>query len=100
MLGSLFDHLRGNLVAADLLAQSVAAAALAAAERSFPVLAQIQAVDHAPLARPPALPAVPEARPAGGGPSPTGLAGSAAAVAGGVAVLGARRAAPRARGRP
>jgi nitrous oxidase accessory protein len=100
VLGSLFDHLRGNLSAADLLAQSVAASALAAAERSFPVLTPIQAVDHAPLARPPRLPAVPAAGPAGGGPSPAGLAGSAAAVALGMAVLALGGRAARSRGRP
>ncbi|ACG72694.1 Carbohydrate-binding and sugar hydrolysis [Anaeromyxobacter sp. K] len=87
VLGSLFDHLRGNLSAADLLAQSVAASALAAAERSFPVLARIQAVDHAPLARAPVLPAVPVARPEDGGASAAGVAGSAGAVALGLAVL-------------
>ncbi|HEX8909708.1 MAG TPA: nitrous oxide reductase family maturation protein NosD, partial [Anaeromyxobacteraceae bacterium] len=58
-LGSLFDHLRGNLTAADLLAQSPAAAALAAAERAFPVLQPVLVADHRPLARPPSLPAVP-----------------------------------------
>ncbi|ABC82170.1 nitrous oxide reductase family maturation protein NosD [Anaeromyxobacter dehalogenans] len=99
VLGSLFDHLRGNLSAADLLAQSVAASALAAAERSFPVLARIQAVDRAPLARPPALPAVPVARPEGGGASAAGVAGSAGAVALGLAVLALGGRAAR-RGRP
>lgn len=58
-LVSLFDHLRGNLTAADLLTQSPAAAALAAAERSFPVLEPVQVLDPSPLARPPELPAVP-----------------------------------------
>jgi nitrous oxidase accessory protein len=87
VLGSLFDHLRGNLSAADLLARSVGASALAAAERSFPVLAPVQAVDHAPLVRPPSLPAVPAARARRGGPSAAGLGGSAAAVALGLAVL-------------
>ncbi|HET8541423.1 MAG TPA: nitrous oxide reductase family maturation protein NosD [Anaeromyxobacter sp.] len=87
VLGSLFDHLRGNLVAADLLAQSVAAAALAAAERTFPVLAPVQAVDRAPLVRPPPLPAVPAAEDAARGASAPGLAASAAAVLLGLAVL-------------
>ena len=100
VLGSLFDHLRGNLSAADLLARSVAASALAAAERSFPVLAPIQAVDHAPLVRPPSLPAVPEAVGQSGGPSAAGLGGSAAAVALGLAVLALGGRAPRAGGRP
>lgn len=100
VLGSLFDHLRGNLSAADLLAQSVAAAALAAAERSFPVLAPIQAADHAALVRPPPLPAVPQAGAAHGGPSAAGLGGSAAAIALGLAVLGLGGRSARARGRP
>jgi nitrous oxidase accessory protein len=100
VLGSLFDHLRGNLAAADLLAQSVAASALAAAERSFPVLAPIQAVDRAPLARPPALPAVPLPGRATGGASAGGLAASAAAIALGVAVLVAGGRARRRGARP
>ena len=37
-LSSVFDHLRSNLTAADLFTQSVAASALGAAERTFPVL--------------------------------------------------------------
>ena len=53
-LGSLFDHLRGNLTAADLMVHSPAAVALAAAERAFPVLELSRAVDRAPLAHPPA----------------------------------------------
>jgi nitrous oxidase accessory protein len=89
VLGSLFDHLRGNLHAADLLAQSVAASALAAAERSFPVLAPVQALDRAPLARPPHLPAVPVEHPEARGPSLPGLAASAAALFFGLAVLAA-----------
>jgi nitrous oxidase accessory protein len=95
VLGSLLDHLRGNLSAADLLTRSVAASALTAAERTFPVLAPIQAMDRAPLARPPALPEVPQARPAGGGASGRGLAGSAAAVALGAAVLALGGRSPR-----
>jgi nitrous oxidase accessory protein len=90
-LGSLLDHLRGNLAAADLLAQSAAASALAAAERSFPVLAPIQAVDRAPLARPPALPDVPRTDPPPRGAHAVGLAGSAAAIALGLGALAAAR---------
>ena len=58
-LSNVFDHLRGNLSAADLFTQSAAAAALAAAERAFPVLDPIPVVDQRPLARPPRLPDVP-----------------------------------------
>jgi nitrous oxidase accessory protein len=87
VLGSLFDHLRGNLLAADLVAQSPAAAALALAERTFPVLEPVNASDDAPLVRMPELPAVPRPeRPARGAGLP-GLAASAAALLGGLGVL-------------
>jgi nitrous oxidase accessory protein len=56
-LSSVFDHFRGNLTAADLLAQGPAALALAAAEEAFPVLDPVPVEDRAPLARPPAPPA-------------------------------------------
>ncbi len=95
VLGSLFDHLRGNLTAADLLAQSPAALALVAAERAFPVLHPILAADHRPLARPPSLRDVP--RPArrprsasvAGGLLSAGLL--LAAVAGSILARKARR---------
>ena len=61
-LSSVFDHLRSNLTAADLMTPGFAAAALGVAERTFPVLDPIPVVDRAPLARPPALPDVPRAR--------------------------------------
>jgi nitrous oxidase accessory protein len=48
-----FDHLRGNLVAADLFAQGLGAAILARAEQEFPVLDPSPLVDLHPLARPP-----------------------------------------------
>ncbi len=53
-LSSVFDHFRGNLTAADLMALSPAATALAAAEQAFPVLDPVAVVDPSPLARPPA----------------------------------------------
>ena len=62
-LSNVFDHLRGNLTAADLFAQSAAAAAIGAAERVFPVLDPIPVVDNHPLARMPRLDAVPSAPP-------------------------------------
>ena len=37
-LWSVFDHLRGNLTAADLLAQGLGARALSVAEEAFPVI--------------------------------------------------------------
>jgi nitrous oxidase accessory protein len=60
-LTSVFDHLRGNLTAADLLSDSFAATAIGAAESAFPVLRLVPVEDAAPLARPPLLPAVPVA---------------------------------------
>ncbi len=97
-LMSLFDHLRGNLTAADLLSQSPAAAALAAAERTFPVLDTVEVVDAAPLRRPPQLPDVPRASSRRGGFQPWGAAGSLALAVLGLAALGAWRRAPRGRG--
>ena len=58
-LSSVFDHLRGNLTAADLFSQSVAALALSMAEQTFPVLDAVPVLDQHPLARPPAVPDVP-----------------------------------------
>ncbi|MBI5511299.1 MAG: nitrous oxide reductase family maturation protein NosD [Deltaproteobacteria bacterium] len=97
VLSSLFDHLRGNLTAADLMAQSLAARALAAAERSFPVLAVSTVRDPAPLTRPPRLDAVPRPGKGGGGPSATNLGAALALVLGGAWILapGGRRRARR-----
>jgi nitrous oxidase accessory protein len=58
-LSNVFDHLRGNLTAADLFAQGFAASALGVAERAFPVLNPVAVVDDQPLVRPPFLPDVP-----------------------------------------
>jgi nitrous oxidase accessory protein len=58
-LSNVFDHMRGNLTAADLFAQGLAAATLAAAETTFPVLSAISVQDPRPLARPAGLPRVP-----------------------------------------
>ena len=90
-LSNVFDHLRGNLLAADLFAQSFAAAAIGVAERTFPVLEQVAAVDNAPLARPPSLPNVPTPREERPGAHPAGLAASAGALALGSALLFAGR---------
>jgi nitrous oxidase accessory protein len=62
-LSNVFDHVRGNLTAADLFTHGVAVAALGAAERTFPVLDPIPVVDEQPLARPPVLARVPSDTP-------------------------------------
>ena len=59
-LSNVFDHLRGNLTAADLFAQGLAARSLGAAERAFPVLDAVPVVDERPLARMPQLRDVPD----------------------------------------
>ena len=86
-LSSVFDHLRSNLTAADLMTPGFAAAALSAAERAFPVLEPVTVADHAPLARPPALPDVPRARTAPRRANPRGLAVSIGAMALGLVAL-------------
>jgi nitrous oxidase accessory protein len=86
-LSSLFDHLRGNLTAADLMSRSLAAAAVGAAERTLPVLALVPVLDRSPLARPPALNVPPiwrEPRPRA---LPLGLIASLALFAGGLIPL-------------
>ena len=90
-LGSVFDHLRGNLMAADLMAQGFAASALAAAEKSFPVLAAIPVEDPAPRVRPPALQDVPEPDARERHASGWGLAASGIALFFGLAVLAQAR---------
>ena len=91
-LSSVFDHFRGNLTAADLFTQGFAAAALGIAEQTFPVLEPTTVEDHAPLARPPALPLVPRAPDPVRGLALAGVLGSAAAVGvGTIALLKGRR---------
>jgi nitrous oxidase accessory protein len=80
-LTDVFDHLRGNLTAADLFAEGLAAHALAAAEGTFPVLAPTTAEDPRPLARPPVLPLVPRAQPLDRHVQPVGLGVSILALA-------------------
>lgn len=72
-LTSVFDHLRGNLTAADLMSRGIGALALAAAEETFPVLRAIPVEDRSPLVRPPSLPDLPAAEPASGGSNGRGL---------------------------
>lgn len=77
-LGSVFDHFRGNVIAADLLVDTPAAEALGLAERTFPVLRKIAVEDDRPLTKAPRLPAVPVAARAHGAASRFGIAISAA----------------------
>jgi nitrous oxidase accessory protein len=86
-LSSLFDHLRGNLTAADLFSESLAASALAAAERSFPILEPIPVVDAAPLSAPPDLPRVPPADTAQRGRNGWAIAAALALMAAGIRSL-------------
>ena len=90
-LSSVFDHFRGNLTAADLFTQGFAAAGLAAAERTFPVLDPIPVEDHSPIARPPRLPLVPRPARRPARADAAGIAGSALGLAGGLAALLAAR---------
>lgn len=86
-LSSAFDHFRGNLTAADLLSGGPAAAALAAAERAFPILQMVAAQDTAPLVRPPELAKVPHPSPRARRLRLSGVGGSIGALVCGSAVL-------------
>jgi nitrous oxidase accessory protein len=90
-LSSVFDHFRGNLTAADLFSRGFAAAALAAAEKTFPVLQPVAVEDVAPLARPPILPAVPAAERRHAHPAVRGLVASLGLFGMGVLVVARRR---------
>jgi nitrous oxidase accessory protein len=92
--------MRGNLTAADLFAQGLAAAALGAAETTFPVLAAITVEDSRPLARPPALPRVPQPERRARSARLAGLALSLGlVVVGGASAAAARAGHPRRDGR-
>lgn len=90
-LSNVFDHVRGNLTAADLFSRSIAAVALGAAEQTFPVLDPIPVIDAHPLARPPALPAVPAEAPAGPARSVAGMVSPLLLLLAGGGVLAAGR---------
>ena len=90
-LSSVFDHIRGNLTAADLLTGSLAASALSAAERAFPVLEPVSVEDRSPLSRPPQLPDVPRPPAVPRGRHAAGMLASAAAVGFGVITIRAAR---------
>jgi nitrous oxidase accessory protein len=86
-LSNVFDHLRGNLTAADLMAQSLGAAVLGVAEDTFPVLDAVPVEDAHPLMRAPVLPGVPAASLPTTESAGWGLAGSAAGLGLGLLVL-------------
>lgn len=90
-LMSVFDHLRGNLTAADLYVDGFAGAALSLAETTFPVLEPITVVEDAPLAAPPLLPDVPRPEQVRRRGDYAGLGASAAALLAGLWVLRASR---------
>src|SRR5262249_60539888 len=85
-LTSVFGHFRGNLTAADLFSRGFAAAAVAAAERTFPVLQPVAVADESPLARPPRLSAVPASDGRRTRAAGSGLLASAALLGAGVLV--------------
>jgi nitrous oxidase accessory protein len=90
-LSTVFDHLRGNLAAADLMAAGFAARALGAAEGTFPVLQAVPVQDESPRARAPAMPDVPRAPVRAGRPGLAGLAVSLAALGLGALTLASGR---------
>jgi len=94
-LSSVFDHFRGNLTAADLFSESLAARAIGSAERTFPVLRLVPVEDAAPLVRPPHLPQVPSLDIRQRGPNWAGLLGSTGALGVGAAILSRARRKPR-----
>ena len=96
-LTSVFDHLRGNLTAAELFTRGPAARALGAAERMFPILAVPAAQDPRPLLRVPALSALPRLPKSNVQTSRRGLAVSGLSL---VAGLAAFRVGRRQEGRP
>jgi nitrous oxidase accessory protein len=86
-LSSVFDHLRSNLTAADLMTPGFTALPLVVAERAFPVLEPISVIDRRPLARPPALPDVPREDPGPRRASARGLTVSFAGIGLSIATL-------------
>jgi nitrous oxidase accessory protein len=90
-LSNVFDHLRGNLTAADLFAQGLGATVLARAERTFPVLRPITVVDARPLLRAPARGAVPDMPPENARGARAGVMVSSLGLCLGLAVLWAGR---------
>ncbi|MBM3750346.1 MAG: nitrous oxide reductase family maturation protein NosD [Acidimicrobiia bacterium] len=90
-LSNVFDHLRGNLTAADLFAQGIGARVLAHAEQTFPVLRPVAVSDVRPLTSPPPRGAIPLMPAQDAGRTFGGLALSALGVVAGLAVFHAGR---------
>jgi len=86
-VSNVFDHMRGNIAAADLFAQGIGARAMGIAEEAFPVLDLIPVQDDSPLVRPPRLLHVPALDPIPGGISHAGLGVSLALLFGSATVL-------------
>lgn len=76
-LSNVFDHLRGNLTAADLFAQGIGAEVLSRAESTFPVLRPVGVTDARPLTRAPDRGRIPPMPPQPVAQTRTGLAVSA-----------------------
>jgi nitrous oxidase accessory protein len=95
-LSSVFDHVRGNMAAADLMADGFGARALGVAEGTFLVLQPVSVLDAAPLARPPALPQVPAPPAPARGRDAAGMALSLASLGLGALVLAVGARPPRA----
>lgn len=90
-LSNVFDHLRGNLTAADLFAQGVGARVLGRAEATFPVLRPVAVSDAHPLTAPPPRGAIPTMPAPEARRTAAGLALSAFGVVAGLAVFHAGR---------
>jgi nitrous oxidase accessory protein len=90
-LSNVFDHLRGNLTAADLYAQGLGATMLARAERTFPVLRAVTVVDAHPLAAAPGRGAIPPMLDEAATGTAAGVTVAALALLAGLGVLRAGR---------
>ncbi len=90
-LSNVFDHLRGNLTAADLFAQGLGASVLAKAEHAFPVLRLAEVMDTRPLTYAPARGDIPAMPRAAQGATRAGLVLSALGVCLGLMTLASGR---------
>jgi nitrous oxidase accessory protein len=90
-LSNVFDHLRGNLTAADLMAGGAGAAVLAAAEDVFPVLEPVSVTDGRPLVGMPVLRDVPAPPPASRSRAARGIAAALICFSSGAALFWAGR---------